>query len=111
MLARDGAKPAALEQDESGVWSVTTEPLEPDYYGYTFQVDGVALLDPGNSLLKPNLLNVNSMVHVPGPPSLPNSPPIPRLPVWRAVSSLPHADHSGGCGRCSGFGSTSRRGI
>ena len=23
----------------------------------------------------------------------------------------PHADHSGGCGRCSGFGSTSRGGI
>ena len=68
-----------MEKDGSGVWSVTTDPLEPDYYGYTFQVDGVALLDPGNSLLKPNLLNVSSMVHVPGPPSLP----------WE-VNDVPH---------------------
>jgi enterochelin esterase-like enzyme len=71
MLSREGAKPVAMQKDESGVWSATTEPLEPDFYGYTFQADGVALLDPGNSLFKPNLLNVNSMVHVPGPPSLP----------------------------------------
>jgi enterochelin esterase-like enzyme len=71
MLAREGSKPVAMEKDESGVWSYTTEALDPDYYGYTFQADGVALLDPGNSLFKPNLLNVNSMVHVPGPSSRP----------------------------------------
>lgn len=69
-LSREGAKPLPMTMDESGVWSVTTEPLEPDYYGYTFQADGVALLDPGNSSFKPNLLNVNSLLHVPGPPSL-----------------------------------------
>src|SRR5205807_5971819 len=61
----------AMTKDEAGVWSVTTEPLEPDYYGYSFQVDGVALIDPGNPLMKPNLLNTQSMVHVPGPSSIP----------------------------------------
>lgn len=71
ILAREGGKPIPMQQDASGVWSVTTEPLVPDFYGYTFQADGVTLLDPGNSLMKPNLLNVNSMVHVPGPNSLP----------------------------------------
>jgi enterochelin esterase family protein len=70
-VAREGAKPLPMQKDEDGVWSVTTEPLEPDYYGYTFQVDGVAMLDPGNSSFKPNLLNVNSLLHVPGPLSLP----------------------------------------
>lgn len=70
VLSREGAKPLPMTMDESGVWSVTTEPLVPDYYGYTFQADGVALLDPGNSSFKPNLLNVNSLLHVPGPPSL-----------------------------------------
>src|SRR5579883_3113027 len=65
MLAREGAKAVPMEKDESGVWSVTTGPLEPDYYGYTFQADGVSLMDPGNSLFKPNLLNVNSLLHVP----------------------------------------------
>jgi enterochelin esterase family protein len=71
MLSREGTKAVAMERDEQGVWSLTTEPLEPDFYGYTFQADGVSLLDPGNSLMKPNLLNVNSEVHVPGPGSLP----------------------------------------
>ena len=34
-------------------------------------VDGVGLIDPQNPLMKPNLLNTESMVHVPGPASLP----------------------------------------
>jgi enterochelin esterase-like enzyme len=71
MLSREGTKPAPMQKDDSGVWSVTTDPLEPNFYGYMFQADGVNLLDPSNSLFKPNLLNTNSMVHVPGPPSLP----------------------------------------
>src|SRR5205085_648972 len=61
----------AMQKDDSGVWSVTTEPLEPDYYGYSFLADGVGLIDPRNPLMKPNLLGTQSMVHVPGPPSLP----------------------------------------
>jgi enterochelin esterase family protein len=71
MLSREGAKPLPMQKDDSGVWTVTTDPLEPDYYGYSFNVDGVAILDPGNSAFKPNLLNVNSLLHVPGPSSLP----------------------------------------
>lgn len=81
MLSLEGSKAVAMEKDESGVWSVTTPPLEPDYYGYSFQADGVALLDPGNSLFKPNLLTVNSMVHVPGPSSLP----------WE-INDVPHGE-------------------
>jgi enterochelin esterase-like enzyme len=63
--------PLAMEKDSEGVWSVTTDPLAPDYYGYEFVADGVDLVDPSNPLLKPNLLNVENMVHVPGPASLP----------------------------------------
>lgn len=70
-LNREGTKAMPMEKDEQGIWSITTEPLEPDFYGYYFQADGVGLIDPGNSLLKPNLLGTNSMVHVPGPASLP----------------------------------------
>ncbi len=65
-LAREGAKPIPMQKDDSGVWSVTTEALEPDMYGYSFIADGVGLMDPVNSLIKPNLLNPQSMVHVPG---------------------------------------------
>ena len=57
MLARDGAEPVPMQKDEQGVWSVTTDPLEPDYYGYLFVADGVNLIDPSNHLMKPNLLD------------------------------------------------------
>jgi enterochelin esterase-like enzyme len=70
-LAREGADRLAMQKDENGVWSVTTESLEPDLYGYSFVADGVALIDPANPLMKPNLLSPQSVVHVPGPPSLP----------------------------------------
>lgn len=60
-----------MQKDDSGVWTVTTEPLEPDFYGYSFVADGVVLIDPSNSLLKPNLLNTQNMVHIPARSSLP----------------------------------------
>lgn len=60
-----------MGKDDAGVWSVTTGPLEPDFYGYSFVADGVALMDPRNPLMKPNLHGSQSVVHVPGPSSLP----------------------------------------
>src|SRR6267142_1211723 len=64
------AKPLPMQKDNAGVWSVTTEPLAPDYYGYTIIADGVGLFDPSNYAIKPNFLYRASEVHVPGPPSL-----------------------------------------
>ncbi len=64
-------KPLPMQKDDQGLWSVTTDPLAPDFYGYTFVADGVALIDPSNHLLKPNLLFTQSMVHVPGSAALP----------------------------------------
>lgn len=63
---REGGQPLEMRKDDSGVWSVTTPPLEPDMYGYTFNVDGVNVIDPVNPLMKPNLLNTSSMVAIPG---------------------------------------------
>ncbi|MEO8129825.1 MAG: alpha/beta hydrolase-fold protein [Bryobacteraceae bacterium] len=65
------SKPLDMVKDEEGVWSVTTDPLEPDFYGYSFRVDGVTTVDTGNSAVVPNLLGPSSMLHVPGPSSLP----------------------------------------
>lgn len=70
-LRREGATPVEMQKDERGIWSVTVGPLEPDLYGYTLTADGVALIDPSNHVMKPNLLNTQSMVHVPGPATLP----------------------------------------
>ncbi len=79
LLRLDVGKPVPMQKDDEGVWSVTTEPLEPDFYEYAFEADGVALVDPLNSHIVPNLLSNNSEVHVPGPPSL----------AWE-VNEVPH---------------------
>src|ERR1041385_5030245 len=79
LLAREGAQRVPMQRDEQGVWTITTPPLEPDLYGYSFIADGVALIDPSNHVMKPNLLGTTSMVHVPGPSSLP----------WE-ISNVPH---------------------
>src|SRR5438034_9058741 len=71
VLAREGAERMAMRKDDQGVWTLTTDPLAPDLYGYSFVADGVSLVDPSNPVIKPNLLNLQSVVHVPGPPSLP----------------------------------------
>jgi enterochelin esterase family protein len=67
----ESLKKIPMEKDDQGVWSATTPPLDPDYYGYSFTVDGLRCMDLGNPLMKYNLLGSESEVHVPGPPSLP----------------------------------------
>lgn len=62
----EGAKaPLSMQKDQHGVWSATTDPLQPDLYGYSFEADGVHLLDPSNTTIKPNLLKLSNEVHVP----------------------------------------------
>jgi enterochelin esterase-like enzyme len=55
-----------MAKDAQGLWTVTTDPLEPDLYGYRFLVDGLPLIDPADPNMKPNLLDVQNVVHVPG---------------------------------------------
>lgn len=78
-VSREGAPRLAMQKDDSGIWSVTTDPLEPDFYGYSFVIDGARMLDSPNPLIKTNLQNPSSIVHVPGAASLP----------WE-VADLPH---------------------
>lgn len=73
-------EPVTMTKDEAGVWSATAGPFPPDFYGYDFVADGVALIDPSNSSLKPNLLNVENQFHIPDP----------ALP-WEA-SDVPHGE-------------------
>jgi enterochelin esterase-like enzyme len=70
-LDREGADPVAMQKDDRGNWNITTPPLPPDYYGYSFIVDGVPSLDSSNSSLVPNLISPGNSVHFPGPSSLP----------------------------------------
>lgn len=43
-----GGRGARMTRDASGVWSITTAPLQPEVWAYTFAVDGVRTLDPAN---------------------------------------------------------------
>lgn len=55
-----------LSKGENGVWSVTMESVESGMHGYSFTVDGVKMLDPGNSKLKPMRSPKTSILHIPG---------------------------------------------
>src|SRR5271166_3149890 len=71
LLDLEGSEPVSMQKDDQGVWSIRTAQLAPDYYGYSFAVDGVRLIDPENPLLTPNLLGTENAVHIPGSSSLP----------------------------------------
>jgi enterochelin esterase-like enzyme len=61
----------AMQKDEQGVWSATTEALKPDIYTYGFSVDGATFIDPSNPLFKTSYGSAGqSMLHVPGPEPL-----------------------------------------
>ncbi len=79
LLRCEGTKAGPMQKGEGGVWSITTEPMKPDIYAYSFQVDGLRTIDPANPLLKYNLLNTDSQVHVLGPATLP----------WE-INNVPH---------------------
>lgn len=64
-------KPLPMERDENGVWSVTTPVLPPEYYGYSFNLDGHTILDPLNSHVRPSLTSGTDVILVPGTPPAP----------------------------------------
>jgi enterochelin esterase family protein len=60
-----------MTKDADGVWSVTTAPLLPEIWTYTFSVNGVAMLDPGNMrVVRDTAPRMNSLL-VPGPVTAP----------------------------------------
>jgi len=57
-------EPMAMLPDAGGLWSWTSEPLPPDLYEYSLQVDGALVVDYKNAATKNRF---SSFVHVPGP--------------------------------------------
>src|SRR5688572_30933230 len=39
-------EPVIMQRDSLGIWSVTVGPIKPDIYPYSFNVDGVTVMDP-----------------------------------------------------------------
>src|ERR1035441_800139 len=52
----EGAPPPSaarnMTKGDDGVWSITVGPLHPAVYNYSFNVDGVRNIDPGNPMVK-----------------------------------------------------------
>ena len=61
---------ASLAKDTNGVWSATVGPVEPGVYEYSFTVDGLTMIDPGNPAIKPMREPRTSILHLPGQPPL-----------------------------------------
>jgi enterochelin esterase-like enzyme len=70
-----------LKKDDRGVWSVTVGPLTPDFYSYSFSIDGVKVVDARNALFKPGIAGLDSMFEVPGPAS-----------DFQATKDVPHGE-------------------
>ena len=70
-----------MQKDESGVWSITVGPVEPNLYPYNFVVDGVGVADPANQDLFPNERFKSSLVDIPGD-----------TPALHAVQNVPHGE-------------------
>ncbi len=51
---------------EAGHWTFTLPTLPPEYYSYSFLVDGVDMTDPHNTVVKTSAFSVQSIFLVPG---------------------------------------------
>jgi enterochelin esterase family protein len=69
----------AMIKNASGIWSVTVGPVKPDIYPYSFLVDGIQVMDPGNVAFFPNEHFKASLVDIPG-----------ETPLVHAIQDVPH---------------------
>src|SRR4051795_11712299 len=65
-VSGDFGQGGKMEKDDQGVWSLTVGPLTPDFYSYSFNVDGVRTVDPKNPMIKQGVNSLDSMFLVPG---------------------------------------------
>jgi enterochelin esterase-like enzyme len=68
-----------MVKDDAGVWSATVGPLKPEFWIYTFSVNGVTTLDPRNINTRRNTNRIENTLLMPGPES-----------ADYAVSAVPH---------------------
>src|SRR6185437_3927538 len=67
LLGLEGiAKPMPMIKDAKGIWTLTTQPLPPEIYGYHFEVNNQPRLDLSNVTITPNLVNLSNLLTIPG---------------------------------------------
>jgi enterochelin esterase-like enzyme len=86
-------RPLEMQKDSMGVWSATTPPLKPDLYAYSFDVDGLSILDPSNIRFGSSYRRIGqNLVLVPGDMPWTPLPNVPRGAVSRHVFQSKIAD-------------------
>ncbi len=71
--------PVPMIKDTAGIWRVTTGPVPPDIYPYSFMVDGITVMDPANVAFFPNERFKASLVDIPGD-----------TPLIHSLRNVPH---------------------
>jgi enterochelin esterase family protein len=61
-----------MTKGTNGVWSATASPIDAGVWEYSFQVDGLSMIDPANPAIKPMREPRTSILHLPGQPPLPH---------------------------------------
>lgn len=72
-------EPVPMVKDSIGIWSVKLGPVVPDIYPYSFNVDGITVMDPANKDFFPNERFKASLVDIPG-----------EKPLVHALKNVPH---------------------
>ena len=55
-----------MEKDNEGIWTFTTPVLPPEFYRYTFLVDGVRTVDPSNAFAIRDVANISNIFLIDG---------------------------------------------
>ena len=50
-----------MTKQENGVWTVTTQPLNPELYSYSLSVDGQRIIDPANSYVNRDINTLSNI--------------------------------------------------
>ena len=57
---------AAMTKDDNGLWSFTTEVLQPELYSYSFIIDGFKTTDPNNPFIVRDVASVTNIFIIGG---------------------------------------------
>lgn len=76
----DNGTNIAMTKDSEGIWSVTVGPLGEQLWGYSFSMDGVKVMDPGNGEYQRDGQRYDNLVMITGPAS----------DAWTFKPDIPH---------------------
>ena len=66
-VSYDAPGARAFKEGPNGVWEYTTDfKVAPEFYNYTFRVDGLSVIDPNNVFINRDVASLTSVLLIPG---------------------------------------------